>query len=179
MKDKVGTLSLILIFLALAGCVQTATEAPKTPTVLPASSPIPTPTTIDPTITPEPQIATATAAEPDGPPLPTPEPILPPVPAAPQVGGPLTITFIQMTDISSGWALGAGPTRVEQVLHTSDGGTSWQLASPPEPAPVSSDSAKVGRLVAINSEKAWVTYQYERVFTISGGTACLDNNGRR
>jgi len=165
---KVGLLCLVLMCLALTGCIQTATTAPNTSTVPPASPgiPSPSPSPEPPTSTQEPPVVTATPTELVGPPVPTPEPILPPVSAAPPVSGPVTITYIQMIDAFNGWGLGSSSARVDQVLRTVDGGQSWKMVTPPELAPDSPDSAKIGRLVALNPSTAWVTYQFERVFSI-------------
>ena len=46
---------------------------------------------------------------------------------------PITITYITMSDILNGWAIGNQPNSGDRILYTQDGGFSWDERTPPLP----------------------------------------------
>lgn len=163
-KTPFSTL-LIAIFvgaLALAGCVGgAATQVGVTPTF-----PLPTSTitaTSEPTLTSPPPSATATVPSTTTPvetPSPTPTSLpsgvttLPPL----EAGQAVTITFIDMIDSNVGWAIGGDVDPGDHLLHTQDGGSTWQDVTPPEPTPEGEQSRKAALGTFLNAETGWVTY---------------------
>jgi photosystem II stability/assembly factor-like uncharacterized protein len=71
-----------------------------------------------------------------------------------------------MIDEQNGWAIGEHLNANDQILRTTDGGRSWTMRTPPEPAPESADVAKKAKGAFITGDQAWIIYQNEPVFAI-------------
>jgi hypothetical protein len=74
-------------------------------------------------------------------------------------GEKITITYIDMHDATTGWALGTvDGSRADHVLITQDGGLTWRDVTPPEPAPEDGGTFKGATAFFLDSQNAWVFY---------------------
>jgi photosystem II stability/assembly factor-like uncharacterized protein len=122
---------------------------PPLPTMVPTAAPQAT-STPAPLPTTEPPPATE--------PPPTSAPAVPAGPAMPRLesGKPVTITWIDMQDAASGWAIGRQGHGSDHVLITADGGQTWRDVTPPEPANADEGLAALGYFA--DTQSAWVIY---------------------
>jgi photosystem II stability/assembly factor-like uncharacterized protein len=71
-------------------------------------------------------------------------------------GQAIKITYIHMLDVSNGWGIGGLNGASDHVLHTTDGGQTWEDLTPPELALVSGGKSAIGFF--LDASKAWVVY---------------------
>jgi photosystem II stability/assembly factor-like uncharacterized protein len=121
----IGLIRWIVAAVFLAACssvgTTTATLHPSGPIRLPPAN------TVSPENTPRRTLIVSPSGTPE--PSPTPQGPLSP-------GTPLTITYIDMMNASSGWGFGlAKGDGASRVLRTSDGGATWQDVTPPKTPP--------------------------------------------
>lgn len=119
-------------------------QTTPSPTIQPTSTPPPVPTL---TSTPEGALAMETM------------PHLTP-------GQPVTLQSIHMSDALSGWGLAGTGETSDHVLHTSDGGWSWQDVSPPEPLPIGENFSLRATAFFLDGRTAWVVYAPDDIFNI-------------
>lgn len=150
---------LMLVGLMLAACRPLQTPVP---TVVPTIA-IPTaqPTQVAPTQPPP----TATTAAPTAEPTATEESATKPVElsGAPleklATGTELTVSFIKMQTVSTGWAVGeAKDGSDDRILHTGTGGATWREITPAQPQDSAAEIGQGATLFALDEQMAWVTY---------------------
>ena len=74
-------------------------------------------------------------------------------------GKALLVTQFQMMDAEHGWALASVEGgMLDLVLHTGDGGQTWQIVTPPEDAPEGGAPAKIASAAFFDAGHAWVVY---------------------
>ena len=141
---------LILIGLSsgLAACRQQP-AGPVATEAIPSATP---PVAVLPTEAPEP-----TLGEP-----PTPTPGLPTPVADPvgrlTAGEGISIQFIQMLDVASGWAVARSDDDLDHIVRTSDGGATWTDVSPPEYAGSLDAPRRATLATSADGQRAWVLY---------------------
>jgi len=82
-------------------------------------------------------------------------------------GTNLDMVDIHMVDANSGWGIGrpAGSGNAQNILRTSDGGSTWKDVTPPQPADSSSTIGSALGYFA-DSFNAWVTYSAGQPLTV-------------
>jgi photosystem II stability/assembly factor-like uncharacterized protein len=70
----------------------------------------------------------------------------------------VTLIKIHMIDPRIGWGIGTDGDEIERVLHTADGGQTWQDVSPPQPAPVDPQAGLQAAGYFLDQTSAWVAY---------------------
>jgi photosystem II stability/assembly factor-like uncharacterized protein len=81
-------------------------------------------------------------------------------------GQPVTITYVNMLDATTGWAVGGLEGIGDHVLRTGDGGHTWRDVTPPEPASAGDESDKIAIGSFLDADTAWVTYSYLDFFKL-------------
>jgi photosystem II stability/assembly factor-like uncharacterized protein len=99
----------------------------------------------------------ATVGLPTEPPPPTQPPTGPAI-AHLEAGQLILITYIRMLTPTLGWGLGGLEGAQDHVLRTTDGGTTWQDLTPPEPAAEPGDYPKAAVGVFLDAQVARVLY---------------------
>jgi len=125
--------------------VPTATDVAKAPATQAPEVVIPSATQPLPTITalPEP-----TAVVPMGTPMP-----------ALAAGASVNIKQIWMLSENTGWSIGAAPgSSDEHILHTNDGGGTWEQVTPPQPWVASEYSGMSAAMAVRSVDEAYVVY---------------------
>lgn len=142
---------------------ESETEPPDVPADVTSTA---TPLRLDSTatITPSPP-EEPTLGPPVGPTLPP--PVINPSAAIPHLnpGQDVIISYIDMQDAASGWAVGGTADPGGHVLRTSDGGTTWQDVTPPEPDSEPGEPRKIAEAFFMDNNNAWVTFSFASFFT--------------
>ena len=120
--------------------------------------------------------ATATSAPPPQPATGVPSPSLEPTPEEPSTPTPglptpvadpvgrltagegISIQFIQMLDVASGWAVARSDDDLDHIVRTSDGGATWTDVSPPEYAGSLDAPRRATLATSDDGRRAWVLY---------------------
>ena len=128
--NRVGTVSWIAIAATLTACASASTPSPQIAssdspleTIVVTQNSAPTPTLVLPQQTPSLEVTSpATPAQSAMPPTST---------STPVHTGKVTINYIEMTDLETGWAEGEiGNDNSHRILRTADGGETWSDVSP-------------------------------------------------
>jgi photosystem II stability/assembly factor-like uncharacterized protein len=165
MKKRLVNLFFILLFLASCsypGSAPTSQPEVKIPAVEDSVSgetslpPLPSPTSPPSPTGTATELPVPTATLPSASPtlLPVPLPTLPPLTAGDQI----TITQIEMVDLESGWGVGYQESSGDHILHTQDGGATWEDRTPPDSR--ASQPGESGSAWAhfLDFQNAWVIY---------------------
>ncbi len=120
--------------------------------------------------------ATATSAPPPQPATGVPSPSLEPTPEEPSTPTPglptpvadpvgrltagegISIQFIQMLDVDSGWAVARSDDDLDHIVRTSDAGATWTDVSPPEYAGSLDAPRRATLATSADGQRAWVLY---------------------
>jgi photosystem II stability/assembly factor-like uncharacterized protein len=84
-------------------------------------------------------------------------------------GQALLITQFTMVDADHGWAVASVEGRsMDLILHTKDGGQTWQIVTPPEGTPEAGAPAKIAFASFLDAQHAWVVFHQS--FPVGGVT---------
>lgn len=146
--------TLLILSCVVAACSPIATSTPIEPTTA-----VPTASPVGPALTGEPPTLEPTETTPTA---------LPPTAtrAAPAntislltANSAVTLTVINMQDLTTGWGIGqAVDDPNDHVLRTSDGGTTWQEVTPPQPYDPAESQGLQATAWFADADMAWVIY---------------------